>query len=106
MYTNVYEDCIINPGQELVRVVWPESAGHNQHREEPPALYIRESRPNPAIVDVGRTGTGETRSLVGSFPKARLALGEGAGEGAENPCGRSSAGCCWPCGPVWDAVPI
>ena len=34
MYTNVYEDCPINPGRdqeskcELVRVVWPESAGH------------------------------------------------------------------------------
>ena len=34
MYTNVYEDCIINPGRdkglkcELDRVVWPESAGH------------------------------------------------------------------------------
>ena len=58
----------------------------DQHRDEPPPLYIRESRPNPAIVDVVRTGTVETGSLVGSFPKARLVLGESA----ENPCGRRS----------------
>ena len=56
----------------------------DQHREEPPPLYIRESRPNPANVDVDRTGTGETGSLVGSFPEARRVLGEGT----ENPCGR------------------
>ena len=58
----------------------------NQHREEPPPLYIRESRPNPAIVEVDRTGKGETGSLVGGFLKARLAFGEGT----ENPCGRRS----------------
>ena len=90
MYSNVYEDCISRTGYELkcelVRVVWPESAGHNQHREEPCPLYIRESRPNPANVDVDRTGTGETGSLVVRFPKARLLLGEGA----ENPCDRRS----------------
>ena len=28
----------------------------DQHREEPPPLYIRESRPNPAIVEVDGTG--------------------------------------------------
>ena len=54
--------------------------------EEPPPLYRRESRPNPAIVDVDRTDTGETGSHVGSFPKAMLVLGESA----ENPCGRRS----------------
>ena len=37
-------------------------------------------------LDVAITGAGETGSLVGSFPKARLALGEGA----ENPRVRSS----------------
>ena len=58
----------------------------DQHREEPPPLYIRESCPNPANIDVDRTGTGEKGSLVGSFPKVRLGLGEGA----ENPCGRRS----------------
>ena len=58
----------------------------DQHRKEPPPLGIRESRPNPAIVEVDGTGTGETGSLVGDFPKARLALGEGT----ENPCGRRS----------------
>ena len=57
----------------------------DQHREEPPPLYIRESRPNPAI-EVDRIGTGEIGRLVGSFPKARLTLGEGT----ENPCGRRS----------------
>ena len=36
--------------------------------------------------DVDRTGTGETGSLVGSFPEARLVLGEGTA----NPCGRRS----------------
>ena len=67
--------------------MWPESAGHRPaYREEPPPLYIRETRPNPAIVEVDKTGTGETGSLVGGFPKARLALGEGT----ENPCGRRS----------------
>ena len=58
----------------------------DQHREEPLPLYIRESRPNPANIDVDITGTGETGSLVGSFPGARLVLGEGA----ENPCVRRS----------------
>ena len=42
-----------------------------QHREEPPPLYIRDSRPNPAIVDVNQTDTGETGSLVDSFPEAQ-----------------------------------
>ena len=34
MWTNVYKDCNMNPGRDyelkcqLVRVVWPESAGH------------------------------------------------------------------------------
>ena len=58
----------------------------DQHREEPPPLYIWESRPNPAIVEGEGTGTGETGRLVGGFPKARLALGEGT----ENPSGRRS----------------
>ena len=46
----------------------------DQHREEPPPLHIRESRPNPATVDVNQTDTGETG------PRA----------GIENPCVRPS----------------
>ena len=38
-----------------------------QHREEPPPLYIGDSRPNPATVDVNQTDTGETGSLVDGF---------------------------------------
>ena len=56
----------------------------DQHREEAPPSCIRESRTNPATLDVDKTGAGETGSLVGSFPEARLVLGEGA----ENPCVR------------------
>ena len=48
--------------------------------------FKRESRPNPAIIEVEGTGTGETGRLLGGFPKARLALREGT----ENPCGRRS----------------
>ena len=43
----------------------------DQHREETPPLYIRDSRPNPVTVDVNRTDTGETGSLVDSFPEAQ-----------------------------------
>ena len=43
----------------------------DQHREEPPPLYIRDSRPNPATVDVDQTNTGETGNLVYSFPEAQ-----------------------------------
>ena len=43
----------------------------DQHREEPPPLYIRDFRPNPATVDVNQTDTGETGSLVDSFPEAQ-----------------------------------
>ena len=32
----------------------------DQHREESPPLYIRDSRPNPATIDVNPTDTGET----------------------------------------------
>ena len=55
----------------------------DHHREEPPPLYIRESRPNPATVDVNQTDTGETGSLS---PRPRLVLGAGV----ENPCVRPS----------------
>ena len=41
----------------------------DQHREEPPPLYIRDSRPNPATVGVNQIDTGETGSLVDSFPE-------------------------------------
>ena len=34
----------------------------DQHREEPPPLYIRESRPNPATVDVNQTDQTDTVS--------------------------------------------
>ena len=43
----------------------------DQHREEPPPLYIWDSRPNPATVDVNQTDTGETGSLVDSFAEAQ-----------------------------------
>ena len=49
----------------------------DQHREEPPPVYIRKSRPNPANIDVDITGTGKTGSIVGSFPEVRLVLGGG-----------------------------
>ena len=35
------------------------------------------SHPNPATLDVDITGAGETGSLLGTFPEARLVLGEG-----------------------------
>ena len=59
----------------------------DQHREEPPTLYIRDSRPNPATVDVNQTDTGETGSLVDSFPENAQA---GPRAGIENPCVRPS----------------
>ena len=58
----------------------------DQHREEPPPLYIRDSRPNLATVDVNQTDTGETGSLVDSFPEAQA----GHWAGIENPCVRPS----------------
>ena len=59
-----------------------------QHRVEPPPLYIyiRDSRPNPATVDVNQTDTGETGSLVDSFPEAQA----GPRAGIENSCVRPS----------------
>ena len=56
----------------------------NQHREEPPPLYIRDSRPNQ--VDVNQTDTGEKGSLVDSFPEAQA----GPRAGIDNPCARPS----------------
>ena len=48
-------------------------------------MYRRESRPKPATLDVDIADTGERLlRLVGSFPKARLVLGEVA----ENLCVR------------------
>ena len=54
----------------------------NKYREEAPPQCIMEFCPNLASLDVDIAGAGETGSIVGSFPKARLVLGEGA----ENPC--------------------
>ena len=62
------------------------SPATDQHREEPPPLYIRDSRPNPATVDVNQTDTGEKGSLVDSFPEAQA----GPRAGIENPCVRPS----------------
>ena len=46
-------------------------------------MYRRESRPNPATLDVDIADIGERQiPLVGSFPEARLVFGEVA----ENPC--------------------
>ena len=54
----------------------------DQHREEPPPLYIRDSRPNQATVDVNQTDTGETGSLEDSIPEAQA----GPRASIENPC--------------------
>ena len=55
------------------------------YREAVPPEYRRESRPKPATLDVDTADTGERLlRLVGSFPRARLVLGEVA----ENLCVR------------------
>ena len=54
----------------------------DQHREEPPPLHIRDSRPNPATVDINQNDTGGTGSLV----EPRVVLGAGI----QNPCVRPS----------------
>ena len=49
-------------------------------------MYLLDLSVTSAKVEVEGTGTGETGSPVGVFPKARLVLGDGT----ENPCGRRS----------------
>ena len=56
----------------------------DRYREAAPPEYRRESRPNPATLDVDLADTGERLRLVGSFPKVRPVLGEVA----ENLCVR------------------
>ena len=46
------------------------------YREAVPPEYRRESRPKPATLDVEADTGGKLLRLVGSFPKARLVLGE------------------------------
>ena len=79
------------------------------YREAVPPEYRRESRPKPATLDVDIADTGERLlHLVGSFPKARLVLGEVA----ENFCVRR--GCpAWISGadfrrecPAWTLPPV
>ena len=71
----------------LIRIGWPITAGHGLVYEAEPPEYTcrRESRPNPATLDVDIADTGERQiRLVGSFPEARLVFGEVT----ENPCVR------------------
>ena len=78
MYSNIYEDCVVNPRQCGLS-----AQATDCYREAVPPEYRRESRLKPATLDVDIANTEERQfRLVGSFPKARLVLGEVA----ENLC--------------------